>query len=121
MAKLAPQCPLGFGYQYYSGDADDELVVIELEQEGEPVCNGQGRYLAVESLAGGELVGVHVTRNAYCTFGCFAECNFTNICWAQGLEAHSCAHACTAPSLDEAGCIELVRECLSADGIACEG
>lgn len=114
-----PQCPPGFAYQFYSGAADDELVVIDLELEGEPVCNGHGRYVELESIEGADLVGVHITRNSSCTFGCFAGCTFTNICWTGGLDGRSCAHACTVPFIDQSGCTELVRECLRKDDTAC--
>lgn len=68
-----------------------------------------------------DLVGVRVTRNDYCTFGCFAGCTFTSVCWAEGPQGHACARACTVPALDEAGCAALIDECLLEDGIACEG
>ncbi|MCX4241328.1 hypothetical protein [Paraliomyxa miuraensis] len=118
---MVTPCPFGFGFLFHGGPPDEELVIIDLEQAGEPVCNGHGRFLPAESIAAADLVGVHITRNAYCTYGCFAGCNFTNVCWAQGLDGSSCAHACTAPDLDQSGCTEFVRECLGDEGAACDG
>lgn len=87
----------------------------DLAVEGEPVCDGHGAFMTAESLEGVDLVGVHVTRNAYCTFGCFAGCTFTSTCWGEAPDGRACAQACSVPSLDERECIELVRECLGDD------
>jgi hypothetical protein len=114
-------CPPGFGFQFYGGEGHDELVVVDLATDGEPVCDGHGAFMTAESLEGVDLVGVHVTRNAYCTFGCFAGCTFTSICWGEAPDGHACAQGCSVPSLDERGCIELVRECLGDDAIQCDG
>jgi hypothetical protein len=115
-----PACPPGFGYQFYGGAADDQLMVVDLEVDGDPVCNGEGRFVDAESLEGADLVGVHVTRNTQCTFGCFAGCTFTNVCWSDGVDGRSCAHACTVPDLDELECTALVGECLGGHALACE-
>jgi hypothetical protein len=110
-----PSCPPGFGFQYHGGAGHDELVIVDLAEVGEPVCEGHGTFIAAESLGGADLVGVHVTRNAYCTFGCFAACTSTTFCWGEAPDGSTCGQ-CSGSSHDERGCIELVRACLGDDG-----
>jgi len=117
------ECPPGFGYQFHGGAANDDLVVFDLAEMGEPVCEGLGTFTPAESLEGVELVGAHITRNSYCTFGCFAGCAFTNMCWSERSDGSACVQACSLSSVDEQGCVEMVRECLGEEGgaQACEG
>jgi hypothetical protein len=114
-----PECPPGFSYQFYGGTADDELVIVDLERSGQPICDGEGRFATAAELEGADLVGVHVTRNTQCSFGCFAGCPFTNVCWTAGREGNACAHACAVPEMDEAACIAMVRECSDRGAAAC--
>jgi hypothetical protein len=117
------ECPPGFGFQFHGGGDHEDLVVVDLATMGEPVCDGHGTFMPSESLEGVDLVGVHVTRNRYCTFGCFAGCPFTSACWSERADGGACVQACAVPSIDEQGCVEMVRDCLEDDGgaMVCEG
>lgn len=117
--ELGP-CPPWFSRMYRGGAAADDYVVADLEDIGEPVCNGKGLFVDVSVFDDVDMVGLEVLSNSQCAAGCFVPCNFTNVCAARGPQAQSCVHACTLPfDMDEAGCEAFLTECLG-DPMACK-
>jgi hypothetical protein len=117
--ELGP-CQPWFSRLFLGGAAADDYVVADLEDVGEPVCNGKGLLVDVSVFEDVDLVGIDVLSNSQCTAGCFVPCGFTNVCVAKDPEAQSCVHACTLPfDMDEAVCEAFLAECLG-DPMACK-
>jgi hypothetical protein len=117
--ELGP-CPPLFSRTFIGGASADHPVVADLEDVGEPVCNGKGLFVDVSVFEDVDMVGIDVLSNSQCTAGCFVPCGFTNVCVSKGPAAQSCVHACTLPfDMDEAGCEAFLAECLG-DPMACK-
>lgn len=109
-------CPLGFGFRW-SDNPNDDYTFTDISDIGEPLCNGNGTYLPRGTLDPTEIehVGVQITRNSVCSFGCFPACSWSDVCIAnEPLEQASCVQTCTTGTTEET-CRSFLAECLSSD------
>jgi hypothetical protein len=119
------ECPPGWGFTINSGPGAGQnagdLEYVELEDVGEPVCNGQGVYATPEALQGaGAIAAVTLVKNSQCVIVGNPECALGSLCWAERSDGQQCGTSCTyGQGITEDECTDFVAECIGNGAAVC--